>query len=377
MMCAIQAGKRGRSVLLVDHSEKIGRKILISGGGRCNFTNLHAKPENFHSSNPHFAKSALSRYTPRDFISLVEAHRIRYHEKKLGQLFCDRSAEDIVNMLISECRKSKAEFLLSCKIKGITKESEQFVLASERGIISCDSLVIATGGLSIPKIGATGFGYEIAKQFGLKLEDTFPALVGFDLKAADMQKLSSLTGVAFDSTVTCRKHSFRENTLFTHTGISGPAVLQASLYWNPGDPLSIDVCPHTDLYSYLEAYRQQKSSKELKNLLAELLPRSLAEMVCELFLESKPVNSFAEKTIKVLSQRLQTWSLSPQRNFGYAKAEVTRGGVNTDELNSKTMEAKKVPGLYFIGEVVDVTGQLGGYNFQWAWASGNAAGQSV
>ncbi|MBX9722043.1 MAG: NAD(P)/FAD-dependent oxidoreductase, partial [Candidatus Obscuribacterales bacterium] len=241
MMCAAKAGQRGLSVLLLDHSEKIGRKILISGGGRCNFTNIHTKPENFHSSNQHFCKSALSRYTPKDFITLVQQHRIQYHEKKLGQLFCDHSAEEIVEMLVHECKKAHVRFTLGCSISDIGKEAEQFVLKTNRGEFRCKSLVIATGGLSIPKIGATGFGYQIAKQFGLKVEETFPALVGFDLKQEDMKKLHELIGVAFDSVVTCRKHKSRENTLVTHTGLSGPAILQASLYWHPGDALVIDV----------------------------------------------------------------------------------------------------------------------------------------
>lgn len=377
MMCAIEAGKRGRSVLLVDHTEKIGRKILISGGGRCNFTNIHAKPENFHSANPHFCKSALARYTPADFIKLVQAHRIRYHEKKLGQLFCDSSAEQIVEMLVDECRKAKARFLLGGPVKLIGKEDERFILESRKGKLSCQSLVIATGGLSIPKIGATGFGYEIAKQFGLKLENTFPALVGFDLSPEDMKRFSQLTGVSFDSTVTCRKQTFRENTLFTHTGLSGPAILQASLYWQPGEQLKIDTCPEADVEKLLLGYKQQKSKKELKNALQEILPARLAERLCELFQSSRPIDSLAEKSISEFCRQLHSWALTPARNFGYQKAEVTRGGVSTDELSAKTMESKKVPGLYFIGEVVDVTGQLGGYNFQWAWASGFAAGHAV
>lgn len=377
MMCAIQAGKRGRSVLLLDHSEKIGRKILISGGGRCNFTNIHARPENFHSQNPHFCKSALSRFTPKDFIAMVQAHRIPFHEKKLGQLFCDRSAQDIVDLLVKECRKQHAQFQLGCSIRHIKKDADLFLLETSHGSFSCRSLVIATGGLSIPKIGATGFGYDLAKQFGLKIEETFPALVGFNLKPDDKTKLTDLTGVAFDSVVTCRKHGFRENTLFTHTGLSGPAVLQASLYWYPGDKLSIDIFPHVNLKEFLEGCHKQKCNKELKSLLAELLPRRLADKLCDLFLPSKPLNSLAEKALAEFCANVQNWSIAPADNFGYQKAEVTRGGVSTDELSSKTMEARKVPGLYFIGEVVDVTGQLGGYNFQWAWSSGYAAGQEV
>ncbi|MBX9687756.1 MAG: NAD(P)/FAD-dependent oxidoreductase, partial [Candidatus Obscuribacterales bacterium] len=338
MMCAIQAGKRGRSVLLIDHSEKIGRKILISGGGRCNFTNIHAKPENFHSANPHFCKSALSRYTPKDFISLVEAHRIRYHEKKLGQLFCDGSAQAIVEMLVTECKKAKAGFLMETRVLNIEKNETAFLLQTTRGRFKSQSLVVATGGLSIPKIGASKFGYDVASQFGLKIENTFPALVGFDLKPEDRRKLADLTGLAFDSNVSCGKHKFRENTLFTHTGLSGPAILQASLYWKPGDPLRIDVCPERDLLEHLEKLRQEKCSKELKNVLAEILPRNFADKLCELFLASKPLNSLAAKTLADFSGKLQDWSIFPERNFGYGKAEVTRGGVSTDELSSKTME---------------------------------------
>ncbi len=377
MMCAIQAGKRGRRVLLLDHSEKIGRKILISGGGRCNFTNINTRAENFHSANPHFCKSALARFTPSDFLAFVKSHRIAYHEKKLGQLFCNQSASQIVDMLVDECKKAKASFNLSCSIKNISKTADGFELVTNKGPLQCTSLVLATGGLSIPKIGASPFGYELARQFGLKIEATFPALVGFDLKNQDREKLAELSGVSFDSLVSCNKKSFRENTLFTHTGISGPAVLQASLYWQPGAPLLIDLCPDTDLLALLMSYKHQKSNKQLRNILADQFPQRLADKLCQLFLESKQINSLAEKTIEDFACRLHSWQLFPERNFGYSKAEVTRGGVSTDELSAKTMESKKVPGLYFIGELVDVTGQLGGYNFQWAWASGYSAGLVV
>lgn len=380
-MTAIEAAKRWRRVLVVDHSEKIGRKILISGGGRCNFTNIHAKPENYHSANPHFCKSALARYQPNDFINMVREHRIRYHEKKLGQLFCDESAQQIVDMLVTECRKAKVNFRLGFKVKKIRQEAAdedtRFVVQGEQAEIHAYSIVIASGGLSIPKIGATGFGYEVAKQFGLKLEETYPALVGFDLKPEDKKKFTELTGVSFDSNVSCRKHSFRENTLFTHTGLSGPAILQASLYWRPNDGLQIDTCPDIDVRGFLADLQDQKSKKELRNALQEILPARLAEKLCELFQSSRPINSLADKTLDDFCRKLHSWTLVPAGNFGYQKAEVTRGGVSTDELSAKTMEAKKVPGLFFVGEVVDVTGQLGGYNFQWAWASGYSAGQAV
>ena len=381
MMCAAHAGQRGKSVLLIDHSEKIGRKILISGGGRCNFTNIHAGPENFHSANPHFAKSALSRYTPQDFIELVRKHRIAYHEKKLGQLFCDRSAEEIVDLLVKECNQAHAEFLMGCTISGVSKNEGVFKIHTSKGKFQTQSLVIASGGLSIPPIGATGFGYEIARQFGLKIEETSPALVGFDFNQKDMKEFKDMAGVSFDSSVTSGKkknqHTFRENTLITHTGMSGPAILQASLYWNNNEAMSIDACPHTDIMSFFDYHRQQKSSKELKNLLPELLPKRLAEKLCELVLPSKPLNQYSDKQLADFAAAISSWQITPAKTFGYAKAEVTRGGVSTDELSSKDMMAKKVPGLFFIGEVVDVTGQLGGFNFQWAWASGYAAGTAV
>lgn len=377
MMCALQAGQRHRRILLLDHSEKIGRKILISGGGRCNFTNIGATPANFHCANPHFAKSALARFTPQDFISMVRKHRIPYHEKKLGQLFCDRSAQEIVDMLVKECKQAGVKFMMGTKIKGVAKKADGFDVHTERGTYSSDSLVIATGGLSIPPVGATGFGYEIARQFGLRIEETFPALVGFNLNKSDAAKLKDLSGVAFDSSVSCRKAVFRENTLFTHTGLSGPAILQASLYWHSNDPLSIDVCPQTDLRTFLEKQRSNKTTKELKNVLSDILPKRLAEKLCEVLIKSKPINQYNDKEVDDICSALQAWKLVPASNFGYAKAEVTRGGVSTDELSSKDMMAKKVPGLFFIGEVVDVTGQLGGYNFQWAWASGHAVGMVI
>lgn len=376
-MCALQAGQRHRRILLLDHSEKIGRKILISGGGRCNFTNIGATPANFHCANPHFAKSALARFTPQDFISMVRKHRIPYHEKKLGQLFCDRSAQEIVDMLVKECKQAGVKFMMGTKIKGVAKKADGFDVHTERGTYSSDSLVIATGGLSIPPVGATGFGYEIARQFGLRIEETFPALVGFNLNKSDAAKLKDLSGVAFDSSVSCRKAVFRENTLFTHTGLSGPAILQASLYWHSNDPLSIDVCPQTDLRTFLEKQRSNKTTKELKNVLSDILPKRLAEKLCEVLIKSKPINQYNDKEVDDICSALQAWKLVPASNFGYAKAEVTRGGVSTDELSSKDMMAKKVPGLFFIGEVVDVTGQLGGYNFQWAWASGHAVGMVI
>jgi predicted Rossmann fold flavoprotein len=377
MMCGSVAGKLGRSVLLIDHNQKIGRKILISGGGRCNFTNTGTRPESFVSNNPHFAKSALSRFTPADFIKLVEKHRIRYHEKKLGQLFCDHSAEQIVDMLIDECNQGGCIFQTDTAIKSVNKETKIFKVDTTAGLFTCDSLVIATGGLSIPQIGATGFGYEVAKQFGLKIIQTAAALDGFSWGDSDLARFSDLAGLSLDTAVSCKKASFRENILFTHNGLSGPASLQISLYWSPGDSLSIDLMPEGNALEILQARKKAGSRQEIKNVLGELLPKRFAEYFTHYLDINGPMNTLPDKKLIQLAGSLNGWQVAPARTVGYKKAEVTRGGVDTSELSSKTMEAKKVPGLYFIGEVVDVTGMLGGYNFQWAWASGFAAGQAV
>lgn len=374
MMCALHAGQRGRKVALLDHANKIGRKILISGGGRCNFTNIHTNAESFVSNNPHFCKSALSRYTPDDFITLVKKHRIPYFEKKLGQLFCKQSAQNIVDMLVTECRRASAEFKLGCAIHDITKAS-CFQIRTSLGTFAADSVVIATGGLSIPQIGATGFGYGIAKQFGLNVLATAPALVGLDFTATDRTHYSELTGVSLDTIVTCNRTSFRENILFTHTGLSGPAILQASLYWQPGASLAIDLQPEFDVQTWLQEKRS--SPAQVSKILAERLPKRFADRLCEVYSLAKPINQLSEKQLAQLSALLHAFSITPGGTVGYKKAEVTRGGVDTGELSSKTMEAKNVPGLYFIGEVVDVTGWLGGYNFQWAWSSGYVAAQYV
>lgn len=383
MMCAIRAGQRGRKVCLLDHSAKIGRKILISGGGRCNFTNIHATPANYQSNNPHFAKSALSRYRPDDFIKLVRKHRISYHEKKLGQLFCDGTAEAIVNLLVRECEDANVIFQNPCTVDSIEKAhndgDDRFELRTTRGAIQCQSLVIATGGLSIPKIGATGFGYNLARQFGLGIIETFPALVGFNFAQKEFDELADLAGVSVDS-IACasgRKPTFRENVLFTHTGLSGPAILQASLYWCPGETLHINFSPDEDVREWLLKRKKEGARAEIKNMMAELLPKRLGERFTELYCRRGRLAELPDKAINEFAEKINAWTVVPRDNFGYAKAEVTRGGVDTDELSSKTMEAKNVPGLYFIGEVVDVTGQLGGYNFQWAWASGVAAGDAV
>ena len=377
MMCAAQAGRRGRSVALIDHSGTIGRKILISGGGRCNFTNINATPANFVSKNPHFAKSALARFTPNDFITMVRDHHIRYHEKKLGQLFCDDSAEQIVDMLVAECESAYAEFILDCRVFSIEKSEESFVVKTQRGSFYCQSLVIASGGLSIPKIGATGFGYEVAKQFGLKIVPTAPALDGFTFSQEDLRHFGELSGVSLDCVVRSNGASFRENILFTHTGLSGPASLQASLYWNKSDSIEIDLLPEQDILVWLKSKRENGVRAELKNVLSDIFPKRFAEKLCEANNLDIRANQLNDRQIQELDKLLHAWRIKPEGTVGYRKAEVTRGGVDTDGLSSKTMEAKQVPGLYFIGEVVDVTGQLGGFNFQWAWASGFAAGQSV
>lgn len=376
MMCAMQAASRGRKVIMLDHSSKIGRKILISGGGRCNFTNIGAGPDSFVSQNPHFCKSALSKYSPEDFIALVKKHRIRFHEKKLGQLFCDDSAAQIVDMLVEECDDAGAKFQMDCKIFAVEKDGTTFRVSTSAGDFRSESLVVATGGLSIPQIGATGFGYDIARQFGLKIIETAPALDGFNFNQADLANFKDLPGLSLDTVVSVRKASFRENILFTHTGLSGPASLQASLYWHKGDALTIDLLPQFDAHKWITHIRGSEHSKvELKNLLADKLPKRFAERFAQMAGLSRPINQLNEKQIDELADKLHNWKIHPSGTVGYRKAEVTRGGVDTKELSSQTMEAKKVSGLYFVGEVMDVTGQLGGYNFQWAWASGFAAGQ--
>jgi hypothetical protein len=386
MMCAIHAGKRGRSVLLLDHAKKLGGKILISGGGRCNFTNTGASPAQYVSRNPHFCKSALSRYPAEHFIQMVQDHGIAFHEKKLGQLFCDGSARNIVQLLKAECDQVGARFELDCQVKTVTRsavnQDSRFDLETSSGGFSGHSLVIATGGLSIPKVGATGLGYELARQFDIQLVPTFPALDGFTFSDKDTEFCRELAGVSVDCILTCNGVSFRENILFTHAGLSGPAALQGSLYWNTGDEVEINLLPDISLHEWLLTKKAEGNRSLVKTLLGELLPARFADRLCELYLPSadlltKPLPQVPERALEALSRGVHHWRLTPSGTVGYNKAEVTRGGVDTDELSSKTMEAKKVPGLYFIGEVVDVTGWLGGYNFQWAWASGWAAGQVV
>jgi len=372
LMCAIEAGKRGRSVLVLEHNDRLGKKILISGGGRCNFTNVNAGPENFLSSNPHFHKSALARFTPADFIAMVERHHIAYHEKKLGQLFCDTSSREIVEMLQRECDSAGVTIRLNFRVDEVSKP-EAFRITSSHGVFSADSLVVATGGLSFAKIGATDFGHRLAEQFGLKLIPSRPGLVPLTLGPGELTAFSELSGLSVDVVAVRDEASFRENILFTHRGLSGPAILQISNYCPPGETFYIDLLPEISATELLSASRQ--SGKELKTVLSQHLPARFAQAWCEYFAFSKPMHRYSNDELADIARRLKSWELRPPATEGYAKAEVTLGGVDTNEISSKTMESRRVPGLFFVGEVVDVTGWLGGYNFQWAWASGHAAGQ--
>ena len=374
LFCAIEAGKRGRRVLVCEHAGQVGKKIAISGGGRCNFTNLYTSAANFISANPHFSKSALARYTPADFVALVERHGIAYHEKKLGQLFCDGSSRQIINLLLAECQEAGVEIRCSCRVRRVER-TDKFLLETEQGSFTSHSLVIATGGLSIPQLGATDFGYQIARQFDLQIEPTKPALVPLTLPAETQARLAGLSGVSLDALARLRDVEFRENILVTHRGLSGPAILQISSYWQPREIIRLDLLPEADARELL--LEHQHAEIELANLLGQYLPRRFAQEWCKLYAPSKPLKQFTEREIDALAARLQGWEITPAGTEGYKKAEVTAGGVSTDELSSRTLEARRVPNLYFVGEVVDVTGQLGGYNFQWAWASGYAAGQYV
>ena len=383
LMCAIEAGKRGRRVLVLERSERIGKKILISGGGRCNFTNVHTTPENFISANPHFAKSALARYRPEAFIKLVEKHRIPFHEKKLGQLFCDRSANDIVAMLEEECRAAGVEIRVNTKVTEVRK-SDGFTVRAEHAAFSSRQLVVATGGLSIAKIGATAFGYDLARQFELKIQPTRAALTAFVFRETDRKHWCDLAGVSTEviaSTLTKPSatasaprvsQTFREKMLFTHHGISGPAILQISSYWNSEGSILIDLAPGVDVNALLWE-RNHRDQSSWKTLLREILPRRLADR----WLETYPPAGNSDRAFAEAERQLHSWIVQPAATEGYGKAEVTAGGVDTGELSARTMESRKVPGLFFIGEVVDVTGQLGGFNFQWAWASGFCAGQAI
>jgi predicted Rossmann fold flavoprotein len=382
MMCAAVAGQRGKKVVLIDHASKLAEKIRISGGGRCNFTNLHAGPQNFVSNNPHFCRSALSRYTPQDFLALVKRYRIAYHEKHKGQLFCDDSAEQIIDMLKAECEAGRVAWRMPCKIESIGKDGETFRLDTDAGTIHAASVVIATGGLSIPKIGATDFAFRIAKQFGLKLVDPRPALVPLTFDPTTWEPFVPLSGIALEVEIEtgekkARTH-FREDLLFTHRGLSGPAVLQISSFWDPGKPLTLNLVPETDI---AETLVEGKTSlkKNIGNLLPQWLPSRLAEgmLLANGIKPDARLADMPDKVLRRLGESINRWVIVPNGSEGYRKAEVTRGGVDTRELSQQTMMANKVPGLHFIGEAVDVTGWLGGYNFQWAWASGTVAGLSV
>lgn len=372
LMCAIEAGKRGRRVALLEHADRLGKKILISGGGRCNFTNLHCRIENFLSSNPHFAKSAVARYTPADFIALVEKYGIPYHEKTLGQLFCDRSARDILAMLESECLANGVAIFLNIRIQEV-QHTSGFVVRAQNAEFRAPALVVATGGLSIPKLGATSFGYDLARQFGLSIRDPWPALVPLTLSPEDCSRYCDLAGVSADVIASCRGQHFREKMLITHRGLSGPAILQVSSYWKKPQPILIDLAPDQKFTSAFRDPKIPRTSSTLRSELRQILPQRFADR----WLDFHSPMTWTNAALADLEKQLHAWPLIPAGTEGYEKAEVTAGGVNTDELSAKTMESRKVPGLFFIGEVVDVTGHLGGFNFQWAWASGAAAGRAL
>lgn len=387
LMCAATAGQRGRQVTVIDHANKVGKKILMSGGGRCNFTNMDVLPKNYLSANSHFCKSALARFTQWDFLTLVQKHQIPYHEKKLGQLFCDNKAQDILNLLLDECAQAGASIYTHCAVQVLTAlpESElpyRYSLETSLGKILCESLVVATGGLSIPTMGATGFGYQVAEQFGLPLKPRSAGLVPFTLAPAQLSVLASCVGNALDVRVTCDfeqgTQSFLESMLFTHRGLSGPAILQLSSYWQPGKIITINLLPHLDLGEYLSAQQKSRPKILLTTLLGELLTKNIAQCLCDdwggQWNGSRPINQYTLKEIAAIAEQFHSWKIMPAGTEGYRTAEVTLGGVDTNYLSSKTMEAKQQVGLYFVGEVVDVTGHLGGFNFQWAWASGVAAG---
>jgi predicted Rossmann fold flavoprotein len=376
MMCAIEAGRRGRRVVLLDHAERVGKKILISGGGRCNFTNIHTRPENFLSENPHFAKSALARFTPADIIAMVEQHEIRYHEKTLGQLFCDRSAHEFVTMLERECASAGVRVIVGARILSLLRDGLFRVQTAETSF-DAEAVVIATGGLSIPKMGATGLGYSLAEQFGLRLVECRPGLVPLVFSPEDRERWCDLAGVSAEVVATAgirqRRANFQEKMLITHRGLSGPAILQASSYWRPGEAVQVDLAPNIEVMSPLWKRNARRDAAAAALAIRASLPTRMAERWVEIHEPADWTNA----SLSALEQQLHAWRLTPAGTEGYAKAEVTAGGVDTAELDAKTMQSRKVPGLYFIGEVVDVTGWLGGYNFQWAWASGASAGRAV
>jgi predicted Rossmann fold flavoprotein len=377
LMCALTAAARGRRVLLIDHSNKAGKKILMSGGGRCNFTNMYADPTNFFSQNPHFCKSALAGYTPWDFIAMVAEHGVPYHEKKLGQLFCDNKSKDILNMLLEECGRAGVELHVNTAVQQIEKTEAGYRLDTDLGAVTATSLVIATGGLSIPTLGATGFGYDIARQFGHDVLATRAGLVPFTTSGPLKELCTELSGTSVASVVSANGQSFRENILFTHRGLSGPAILQISSFWQPGEAVEINLLPDRDALEWLQDEQAARPNSELKTLLGEVFTKKMATLLAERWFDSKPMKQYTAAELRDIAAGLGAWRVVPAGTEGYRTAEVTLGGVDTRDVSSKTMESRKSPGLYFIGEVLDVTGHLGGFNFQWAWASGYAAAQYV
>jgi predicted Rossmann fold flavoprotein len=375
LMCAIEAGKRGRKVLLIDHAKKIGEKIRISGGGRCNFTNINTHPDKFISKNPKFVISALTQYTQNDFINLVKKHNIKFHEKKLGQLFCDESAQQIIDMLLLECRMVNVTLKKETIITDVDKQGDQYFISVNSDRYFCNSLIVATGGLSVPKIGASKFGYDIAEKFDLNIIKTLPALVPLTFNEKLLEMCKELTGLSLETVVFCKKIFFQEGMLFTHRGLSGPSILQISSYWGLGDCIKINLAPKINVFKFLENEKISNPRLDINNIISEILPKRLAYIVCKSNSVSGNISELSNKILKQLSDSINTWIINPIGSEGYRTAEVTLGGVDTNEISSKTMMSKKNPGLFFIGEVMDVTGHLGGYNFQWAWSSGFVAGQ--
>jgi predicted Rossmann fold flavoprotein len=377
LMCALTAAERGREVLLIEHANKAGKKILMSGGGRCNFTNIYTDPANFFSQNPHFVKSALARYTQWDFIAMVSKHGVPYHEKKLGQLFCDNRSKDILEMLLEECRQGGVDVRLDTSVQQIEKTEAGYSLSTGMGQIVTPSLVVATGGLSVPTMGATGFGYEIARQFGHNVLATRAGLVPFTISGQLRELCIELSGTSVDCRVSCNDQSFREQMLFTHRGLSGPAILQISSFWHPGDTVEINLLPDHDALEWLQSQQAARPESELKTVLGEVFSRKMATLLVDHWAASKPMKQYTPAVLRDIADKLGAWQVAPAGTEGYRTAEVTLGGVDTREVSSKTMESLKSPGLYFVGEVLDVSGHLGGFNFQWAWASGHAAAQFV